>query len=90
MTSFRASPNFPAGRGDPLHIAALRAVKNAGSAFKAATALILVTALTACGGGGSDGPATVVNQVSSNTATANAYTGPAAATADQTRLSFQD
>ena len=57
------------------------------SAFKAATALILVTALTACGGGGSDGPATVVNQVSSNTATANAYTGPAAATADVT--SFQ-
>jgi hypothetical protein len=57
------------------------------SAFKAATALVLVTALTACGGGGSDGPSTVVNQVSSNTATANAYTGPAAATADVT--SFQ-
>ena len=57
------------------------------SAFKAATALILVTALTACGGGGSDGPSTVVNQVTSNTATANAYTGPAAATADVT--SFQ-
>jgi hypothetical protein len=87
MTSFRASPNFPAGRSDPLHLAALRAVKNAGSAFKAATALVLVTALTACGGGGSDGPSTVVNQVTSNTATANAYTGPAAATADVT--SFQ-
>ena len=60
---------------------------SAARAFKAATALVLVTALTACGGGGSDGPATVVNQVSSNTATANAYTGPAAATADVT--SFQ-
>jgi len=57
--------------------------KMAARALKAATALALVTALTACGGS-SDGPATTVNQISSNTATANAYTGPAAATADVT------
>jgi hypothetical protein len=58
-------------------------VKLAARALKAATALALVTTLTACGGS-SDGPATTVNQISSNTATANAYTGPAAATADVT------
>ncbi len=57
--------------------------KMAARALKAATALALVTALTACGGS-SDGPATTVNQVSSDTSTANAYTGPAAATADVT------
>jgi hypothetical protein len=57
--------------------------KMAARALKAAAALALVTALTACGGS-SDGPATTVNQISSNTSTANAYTGPAAATADVT------
>src|SRR6201998_3883682 len=55
----------------------------AGRAFKAATALVLVTALAACGGG-SGGAATVVNQQTSSSSTANAYTGPAAATADVT------
>ena len=55
----------------------------AGRAFKAATALVLVTALAACGAG-SDGPSTVVNQATTTTSTANAYTGPAAATADVT------
>lgn len=52
-------------------------------ALKAATALVLVTLVTACAGG-SGGAATVVNQATSNTSTANAYTGPAAATADVT------
>ena len=51
--------------------------------FKAATALVLVTALAACSSG-SNGPSTAVNQQTSSTATANAYTGPAAATADVT------
>src|SRR5579871_3223423 len=54
-----------------------------GRAFKAAAALVLVTALTACGAG-SDGPSTVVNQATTTSSTANAYTGPAAATADVT------
>jgi hypothetical protein len=56
---------------------------SAAQVFKAALALMLVTALAACGGG-SGGPATTVNQQTSNTSTANAYTGPAAATADVT------
>jgi hypothetical protein len=53
------------------------------SALKIAAVLVLVTAVTACGGG-SGGPATVVEQQTSSTSTANAYTGPAAATADVT------
>jgi Concanavalin A-like lectin/glucanases superfamily len=53
------------------------------TAIKAATALVLVTALAACSTG-SNGPATTVQQQTSNTSTANAYTGPAAATADVT------
>ena len=52
-------------------------------ALKAAAALVLVTALAACSTG-SNGPSTVVQQQTSNTSTANAYTGPAAATADVT------
>src|SRR6185312_8525927 len=56
---------------------------SAGRALKGALALVLVTALAACGGG-SGGPATTVNQQTSSTSTANAYTGPAAATADVT------
>lgn len=52
-------------------------------AFKAAAALVLVTVVTACSNG-SNGPATTVQQATSNTSTANAYTGPAAATADVT------
>jgi hypothetical protein len=83
MSLFRASPNFPAGRSDPLHLAALRAGKRAMSAFKVAAALILVTAVTACSSG-SNGPATSVLQQTTNTSTANAYTGPAASTADVT------
>jgi len=55
----------------------------AARAFKAAAALVLVTTLAACSTG-SNGPATTVEQQTSNTATANAYTGPAAATADVT------
>ena len=52
-------------------------------ALKVIAALALVSALAACGGG-SGGAATVVNQQTSSTSTANAYTGPAAATADVT------
>jgi hypothetical protein len=52
-------------------------------ALKAATALALVTGLAACGAG-SGGAATVVQQQTSNTSSANAYTGPPAATADVT------
>jgi Concanavalin A-like lectin/glucanases superfamily len=55
----------------------------AARAVKAAAALVLVTALAACSNG-SNGPSTVVQQQTSNTSTANAYTGPAAATADVT------
>ena len=55
----------------------------AAQALKAAAALVLVTALAACSTG-SNGPSTVVQQQTSNTSTANAYTGPAAATADVT------
>src|SRR5277367_6014145 len=51
--------------------------------FKAAAALVLVTALAACSSG-SNGPSTAVNQQTTTTSTANAYTGPAAATADVT------
>ncbi|HVW71257.1 MAG TPA: LamG domain-containing protein [Steroidobacteraceae bacterium] len=51
--------------------------------LQALAALALVTLVTACAGG-SGGAATVVNQATSNTSTANAYTGPAAATADVT------
>jgi hypothetical protein len=51
--------------------------------FRAAMALVLVTAVAACSSG-SNGPSTTVNQATSSTATANAYTGPAAATADVT------
>jgi hypothetical protein len=52
-------------------------------ALKAAAAISLVALVTACGGG-SGGPATVVQQQTTNTSTANAYTGPPAATADVT------
>jgi Concanavalin A-like lectin/glucanases superfamily len=52
-------------------------------AVKAAAAVSLVALLAACGGG-SSGPATVVQQQTTNTSTANAYTGPQAATADVT------
>src|ERR1700731_701202 len=52
-------------------------------ACKAAAALVLVTAVTACSSG-SNGPATSVLQQTTNTSTANAYTGPAASTADVT------
>src|SRR5215470_12405479 len=45
--------------------------------------LALVTLVVGCSSG-SNGPATVVQQQTSNTSTANAYTGPAAATADVT------
>ena len=68
MSLFRASPNFPA---------------MAARALKAAAALVLVTAVAACSSG-SNGPSTTVLQQTSNTSTANAYTGPAAATADVT------
>jgi hypothetical protein len=53
------------------------------SALKAAAALLLVTAVTACSSG-SNGPSTSVLQQTSNTSTANSYTGPAASTADVT------
>ena len=53
------------------------------TAIKATAALVLVTALAACSSG-SNGPSTVVQQQTSNTSTANAYTGPAASTADVT------
>ena len=52
-------------------------------ALRAAAATVLITTVAACGSG-SDGPSTTVNQQTSSTATANAYTGPAAATADVT------
>jgi hypothetical protein len=58
-------------------------VKIAARALRAAAALALVTALAACSSG-SNGPSTTVNQVSSTTSTANAYTGPPAQTADVT------
>jgi hypothetical protein len=63
--------------------ATLRAGKTVARAFKALAALALVTAVTACSSG-SGGPATSVLQQTSNTSTANAYTGPAASTADVT------
>ena len=56
---------------------------SAARTLKVALALVFVTALAACGGG-SGGPATTVNQQTSSSSTANAYTGPAAATADVT------
>jgi Concanavalin A-like lectin/glucanases superfamily len=55
----------------------------AGGAFKAAAAVALVALVAACSSG-SNGPSTVVNQQTTNTSTANSYTGPAAATADVT------
>jgi hypothetical protein len=55
----------------------------AARAFKAAAALVLVTALAACSSG-SNGPSTSVQQATTGTSTANAYTGPSAATADVT------
>ncbi len=48
-------------------------------ALKAAAALALFAALAACSAGGAG---TVVNQATSSTSTANAYTGPAPANAD--------
>src|ERR1700722_4693175 len=56
---------------------------NSFRALKAAAALVLVAAVTACSSG-SNGPSTSVLQQTSNTSTANAYTGPAASTADVT------
>src|SRR5581483_8414199 len=76
-----AGPPVRRMRRTPLHIAALRAGKMATRAVKAAVAVTLVTLVAACG---SDGPATVVQQQTSNTSTANTYTGPPAATADVT------
>ncbi|MGH8211370.1 MAG: LamG domain-containing protein, partial [Steroidobacteraceae bacterium] len=55
----------------------------AARALKAAAALALVTAVAACSSG-SGGAATVVNQATTNTSSANAYAGPAASTADVT------
>jgi hypothetical protein len=52
-------------------------------ALKAAPALALAALLAACAGG-SNGPATVVQQQTTNTSTANSYTGPPASTADVT------
>ena len=51
--------------------------------LKVAAALALAPLVTACSNG-SNGPSTVVQQQTTNTATANAYTGPAASTADVT------
>jgi hypothetical protein len=56
---------------------------NSFRALKAAAVLVLVTAVAACSSG-SNGPSTSVLQQTSNTSTANAYTGPAASTADVT------
>ena len=56
---------------------------NSFRALKAAAALVLVTAVAACSSG-SNGPSTSVLQQTTNTSTANAYTGPAASTADVT------
>ena len=53
--------------------------------LKVAAALALATLVTACSNG-SNGPSTVVQQQTTNTATANAYTGPAASTADVTNM----
>ena len=55
----------------------------AAGALRATAAVALVTLVAACSAG-SGGPATVVQQQTTNTSTANAYTGPAAATADVT------
>ena len=55
----------------------------ASRAVKAATAVTLVALVAACSSG-SNGPATVVQQQTTNNSTANAYTGPPAATADVT------
>jgi hypothetical protein len=51
--------------------------------FRAATAVTLLALLAACSSG-SNGPATVVQQQTTNNSSANAYTGPPAATADVT------
>ena len=51
--------------------------------LKVASALALVTLVSACSSG-SNGPATVVQQQTTNNSTANSYTGPPAATADVT------
>ncbi len=48
-------------------------------ALQATAALVLIAALAACSAGGAG---TVVNQATSSTSTANAYTGPAPANAD--------
>ncbi|HEY6482474.1 MAG TPA: LamG domain-containing protein [Steroidobacteraceae bacterium] len=55
-----------------------RAVPAAG-ALRAAVTFTVIAAVSACSGGGAP---TAVNQATSNTATANAYTGPAPQTAD--------
>jgi hypothetical protein len=51
--------------------------------LKVAAAVSLVALVAACSNG-SGGPATVVQQQSTNTSTVNSYTGPAASTADVT------
>jgi hypothetical protein len=61
----------------------MKCVFLAARALKAASALALVTLVAACSNG-SNGPATVVQQQTSNNSTANSYTGPAASTADVT------
>src|SRR5581483_9834360 len=52
--------------------------------LKVAAALTLTVTLGACAGGGSGGPATTILPQTTNTSTANTYTGPPAATADVT------
>ncbi len=52
-------------------------------ALRAAAAVTLVTLVAACSSG-SNGPSTVVQQQTSNSSTANTYTGPPASTADVT------
>jgi hypothetical protein len=56
---------------------------HAARVLKAAAAVSLVALVAACSSG-SNGPATVVQQQTTNTSTANAYTGPPASTADVT------
>ena len=58
-------------------------LKTSARTLKAVTAVALTATLAACGGG-SDGPATVVQQQTTNTSSANSYTGPPASTADVT------
>jgi len=78
MTQGRVVASSPA-RGLGLY----RTLRALTSVLRLLAAVALVATLAACGAG-SDGPATVVQQQTSNTSTANSYTGPPAATADTT------